>query len=100
MGLFVEIFSIFAAQNINKSDHIIKRNTMTTIIIQAIDPSQINHIIAYAEKENLKFEVSEFDDTYMSKDQLYAKIDRGIEEYQQGKSKKLDISEINSFLGL
>jgi hypothetical protein len=56
----------------------------------------------YAKKENLKFEISEpeFDDTYMSKDMLFAKIDSGIEEYQQGRTKKLDVSEINSFLGL
>ena len=75
---------------------------MTTISVQAIDTTQINYILAYAKKENLKFEVSEleFDDTYISKDKLYAKIDRGIEEYKQGKAKKLDVSEINSFLGL
>ena len=75
---------------------------MTTISVQAIDVAQINHILAYARKENLKFEVFEpkIDDAYMSRDELYAKIDYGIEEYKQGKAKKLDVSEINSFLGL
>jgi len=75
---------------------------MTTISIQAIDTTQINHILAYAKKENLKFEVSEpkIDDTYISRDKLYAKIDHGIEEYKQGKAKKLDVNNINSFLGL
>jgi hypothetical protein len=29
---------------------------------------------------------------------MYAKIDKGIEEYHQGKSKKLDVNNINSFL--
>jgi hypothetical protein len=75
---------------------------MTTISVQAIDTTQINHILAYAKKENLKFEISEpvFDDTYISRDNLYAKIDRGIEEYRQGKTTKLDVNNINSFLGL
>jgi len=31
---------------------------------------------------------------------LYAKIDKGIEEYKQRKTKKLDVNNINSFLGL
>jgi hypothetical protein len=75
---------------------------MTTITVQAVDTAQINHILAYAKKENLRFEISEqeFDDTYISRDKLYAKIDLGIEEYQQGRTKKLNIDEINSFLGL
>ena len=75
---------------------------MTTITVQALDTAQINYILAYVKKENLRFEVSEpeFDDTYLSKDRLYAKIDHGIEEYKKGKAKKLEICEINSFLGL
>jgi len=75
---------------------------MTTITVQAIDTAQTNHILAYAKRENLRFEIfnPEFDDTYVSRDKLYAKIDYGIEEYKQGKTKKLDVNEINSFLGL
>jgi hypothetical protein len=75
---------------------------MTTITVQAIDTTHINHILAYAKKANLKFEIlkSEFDNTYISRDKLYAKIDQGIAEYQQGKAKKLEVNEINSFLGL
>jgi hypothetical protein len=42
----------------------------------------------------------ELDNLCMSKEQLYAKIDNGIEEYKQGKAKKLDVQNINSFLGL
>jgi hypothetical protein len=73
---------------------------MTTITVQAVDTEQVNHVLAYIKEENLKFEISDpaFDDTYISRDKLYAKIDNGIEEYKQGKAKKLDISEINSFL--
>jgi len=44
--------------------------------------------------------IPELDNTYMSREQLYAKIDNGIEEYRQGKAKKLDVQNINSFLGL
>jgi len=75
---------------------------MQTITIQSINTVQTNYILAYAQKENLKFEISEpkFDNTYMSRDKLYAKIDLGIEEYKRGETKKLDVNEINSFLGL
>jgi len=31
---------------------------------------------------------------------MYAKIDRGIEEYKKGQTKKLDVNTINSFLGI
>jgi hypothetical protein len=44
--------------------------------------------------------IPELDKSYISRDALYAKIDKGIEEYKQGKAKKLDVNEINSFLGL
>jgi hypothetical protein len=75
---------------------------MTAVTVQAIDTAQINHLLAYAKKENLKFEIfeSKFDDTYVSRSELYAKIDHGIEEYKQGRAKKLEINEINSFLVL
>jgi len=75
---------------------------MATITLQTIETPQINHILAYAKKGSLKFEIPEIalDDAYMSRDKLYAKIDHGIEEYRQGKAKKLDVNEINSFLGL
>ena len=75
---------------------------MTTITVQALETSQINYILAYVKKENLKFELSEpkFDETYIDRDKLFAKIDCGIEEYKQGKAKKLEICDINSFLGL
>ena len=75
-----------------------KYNIMPTITIQAIDTTQTNYILAYAQKENLKFEI--FDDTYISRERLYAKIDLGIEEYKRGETKKLDVNNINSFLGL
>jgi len=39
-------------------------------------------------------------DAKISKEQMFAKIDKGIQEFKQGKSKKLDVSKINSFLGI
>jgi hypothetical protein len=39
-------------------------------------------------------------DVKISKEKMYAKIDKGINEFKQGKSKKLDVNKINSFLGL
>jgi len=44
--------------------------------------------------------IPELNDTLINKDEMYAKIDKGIEEYKQGKTKKLDANNINSFLGL
>jgi len=44
--------------------------------------------------------IPELNDSLMSKEEMYAKIDSGIEEYKQGKTKKLDATNINSFLGI
>ena len=43
--------------------------------------------------------IPEIDDTYMTKEALYAKIDRGIEDYKQGNVKTLSSKdEIHRFL--
>jgi hypothetical protein len=44
--------------------------------------------------------IPELNDSFISKEKMYAKIDKGIEEYQQGKTKKLNTNDINSFLGI
>jgi len=44
--------------------------------------------------------IPELNDLLISKEEMYAKIDRGVEEYKQGKTKKLDANDINSFLGI
>ncbi|MDR0233123.1 MAG: hypothetical protein LBI82_13575 [Dysgonamonadaceae bacterium] len=44
--------------------------------------------------------IPELNDSLISKEKMYAKIDKGIEEYKQGKTKKLDTKNINSFLGI
>jgi len=44
--------------------------------------------------------IPELDDSFISKKKMYAKIDKGIEEYKQGKTKKLDVHNIKSFLGI
>ena len=44
--------------------------------------------------------IPELNETLVSKAEMYAKIDRGVEEYKQGKTKKLDTNDISSFLGV
>ncbi|MDR0333852.1 MAG: prevent-host-death protein [Dysgonamonadaceae bacterium] len=45
--------------------------------------------------------IPEIDDTYMTKEEMYAKIDRGIEDYKQGNVKTLSSKEeIRNFLEL
>ncbi len=44
--------------------------------------------------------IPELNDSLTNKEKMYAKIDKGIEEYKQGKTKKLDTDNINSFLGI
>ena len=44
--------------------------------------------------------IPELSDSLVSKEKMYAKIDKGIEEYKQGKTKKIDADNINAFLGL
>ena len=45
--------------------------------------------------------IPEVDDTYMTKEEMYAKLDRGIEDYKKGNVKTLSSKEeIHEFLGL
>ena len=44
--------------------------------------------------------IPEIDDAYMTKEQMYAKLDKGIADYKKGKAKTLKVEDINSFLGL
>ncbi len=44
--------------------------------------------------------IPELNDSLTNKEKMYAKIDKGIEEYKQGKTKKLDTDNINAFLGI
>jgi len=45
--------------------------------------------------------IPEIDDTYMTKEEMYAKLDRGIEDYKKGNVKTLSSKEeIHEFLGL
>ena len=73
---------------------------MTTLTFPHINYMQRAAILAFLNREKIGFNISEPDDTFMTKEQLYSKIDKGIEEYKQGKTKKLDVEDINSFLGL
>jgi len=71
---------------------------MTTLTFPHIDYVQRTQLLAYIKRKNIDFDISEPDDTVISREQMYSKIDRGIEEYKKGNTKKLDVSEINSFL--
>jgi len=73
---------------------------MTTLTFPHIDYVQRAQLLAYIKQNKWDFDISEPEDELMSRDQLYAKIDKGVEEYKNGKTKKLDVNEINSFLGL
>jgi len=43
--------------------------------------------------------IPELDDSYINRERMYAKIDKGIEEYRQGKTKTLSSKEeIHNFL--
>jgi hypothetical protein len=44
--------------------------------------------------------IPEIDDTYMTRKEILAKIDKGIADYKKGKAKTLKVEDINSFLGL
>ncbi|MDR2206571.1 MAG: hypothetical protein LBE36_10520 [Flavobacteriaceae bacterium] len=44
--------------------------------------------------------IPESNDVYMTKEEMYAKLDRGIEDYKNGNVKELAAEDINSFLGL
>ncbi len=44
--------------------------------------------------------IPEIDDTHITKEEIYAKLDKGIADYKKGKAKTLKVEDINSFLGL
>jgi hypothetical protein len=44
--------------------------------------------------------IPEIDETYMTKEEMYTKLDKGIADYKKGKTKTLKVENINSFLGL
>jgi len=73
---------------------------MTTITFPAFDYVQRAQLLAYIKKNKWIFDISDSEEEFMSRDQLYAIIDQGIEEYKQGKTTKLDVNDIDSFLGL
>jgi len=73
---------------------------MTTVTFPRFDYAQRARLLAYLNKNKWDFNISEPDDTFMTKEQMYAIIDQGIEEYKQGKTTKLDVNDIDSFLGL
>jgi len=73
---------------------------MTTVTFPTFDYMQRAQLLAYLKRNKWNFNISEPDDTFMSREQLKAVIDQGIEEFKQGKTTKLDVNDINSFLGL
>jgi hypothetical protein len=73
---------------------------MTTLTFPHIDYMQRTAILAFLNRKKIGFSISEPEDTLMTKKQMYDKIDKGVEEYKQGNTKKLDVNEIDSFLGL
>jgi hypothetical protein len=73
---------------------------MTTVTFPTFDYMQRTQLLAYIKRNKWNYNISEPDDTLMSREQLKVIIDQGIEEFKQGKTTKLDVNDINSFLGL
>jgi len=71
-----------------------------TITVNPIDYAQQTALLAYMKRKKINFEFQTAKYSDMQKEEMDAKINRGIEEYKQGKTRKLAVSEINSFLGL
>ena len=71
-----------------------------TITVKSIDYAQQASLLAYLKRKKIDFEFQTIKNSDMRKEEMDAKIDRGIEEFKQGRTKKLAVSEINSFLGL
>jgi hypothetical protein len=44
--------------------------------------------------------IPEIDDMRMTKEEMHAKLDKGISDYKKVKAKTLKAEDINSFLGL
>jgi hypothetical protein len=74
---------------------------MITLTLPYIDYLQRAQLLAYIKRNKWVFNISApTEDLCISRTDMYAKIDKGVEEYNQGKTTKLDVNDINSFLGL
>jgi len=71
-----------------------------TITVKSIDYAQQVALLSYMKRKKIDFEFQTVKYSDMQREEMDAKIDRGIEEFKQGRTKKLAVSEINSFLGL
>jgi hypothetical protein len=70
---------------------------MTTFTIHTDDKEHLNALKAMLKALKVKFEVSE-DKPYNP--EFVAKINQSIKQVQEGKTTKLNIEDLDSFLGL
>ena len=59
---------------------------MTTITFQNIGAAQINHILAFAKNENLKYEISEPEPEVKYNQEFVAKIKESLEQEKNGQT--------------
>ena len=77
-----------------------KTRNIMTITVKSIDYAQQVALLSYMKRKKIDFEFQTVKYSDMVREEMDAKIDRGMEEFKQGRTKKLAVSEINSFLGL
>jgi len=73
---------------------------METITIYPKNEKQKSLLKSLLEEMKIRFDIAKSDDTLMSKEEFYAKIDRSIQQAKEGDVKTLTKEKQNELLGL
>lgn len=73
---------------------------MESITIYPKSEKQKSLLKSLLEEMKVRFEISDPDETLMSEEEFYAKIDRSIQQAENGELKTLHKDEQKAFLGL
>lgn len=74
---------------------------MASIVIYPENEKQISLLIMLLDELKVRFEINkEKDDTLLSKEEFYAKIDESVEQSKDGKTIRISSKNQKAFLGL
>lgn len=74
---------------------------MASIVIYPENEKQISLLKMLLDELKVRFEINkEKDDTLLSKEEFYAKIDESVEQSKEGKTIKISSKNQKAFLGL
>lgn len=73
---------------------------MENIIVYPKNKKQKNLLQSLFKEMNIRFEIEENDDTRMTKEEFYTKIEEAKQEAREGKVTRVKKEDLKSFLGI